>query len=78
MSNEGIINKEVGCDGNTTGTAETPDRAGEQEAEKRGKLACKSDDITSMPMQGASKDVMPGSKKKQGSGNRVQQRNRVK
>ncbi len=38
---------------------ETQDRAGEQEA----KLAHKSNDITRMPMQGASKEIPPGSKK---------------
>ena len=42
---------------------ETQDHVGEQEAEKRGKLACKNNDITKTPMQGASKDIMPGSKK---------------
>jgi hypothetical protein len=63
MFNKRIINKEIGCDGNTTGTAETQDCAGEQETEKRGKLACKSNDIIRTPMRGASKDITPGSKK---------------
>jgi hypothetical protein len=63
MSNKEIINKEIGCDGNTAGRAETQDCAGEQEAETRGKSACKSNDITRMPIQGASKDITPGSKK---------------
>jgi hypothetical protein len=63
MSNKGIINKEIGREGDTAGTVETQDRAGEQEAEKRGKSACKSNDITRTPMQGASKDITPGLKK---------------
>ncbi len=42
---------------------ETQDRTGEQEAEKRGKSSCKSNDITRMPMQGVSKDTNPRSKK---------------
>jgi hypothetical protein len=63
MSNKRIINKEIGCNGDTAGTAETQVPAVEQEAEKRGKLACKNNDITKTPMQGASKDIMPGSKK---------------
>ncbi len=63
MSNEGIINKEIGHDGDTAGTAETQDRAGEQKADTRGKSACKSNDITRTPMGGASKDITPGSKK---------------
>jgi hypothetical protein len=63
MSNKGIINKGIGCVSNTAGMAETQNCAGEQEAETRGKLACKSNDINRTPMQGTSKDTMPGSKK---------------
>jgi hypothetical protein len=63
MSNKEIINKETGHGGNTAGTAKTQDRTGEQEAEMRGKLACKSNDITRTLMQGASKDIMPVSMK---------------
>jgi hypothetical protein len=63
MSNRETINKEIGLNGDTAGTAETQDCAGEKEAETRGKLALKSDDITKMPMQGALKDITPSSKK---------------
>jgi hypothetical protein len=63
MSNEGIINTEKDRDGDTAGMAETQDHAGEQEAETRGKLARKCNDITRTPMQGASNNITPGSKK---------------
>ncbi len=63
MSNKGIIIKEIGHNGNTAGMAETQDHAGEQEAEKRGKLACKSNDITRMLMWVALKDITPSLKK---------------
>jgi hypothetical protein len=68
MSNKGIINKEIGPNGNTAGTAEIQDRAGEQEAEMKGKSACKSNDITRMLMRGALKDITPSPKENRGEG----------
>jgi hypothetical protein len=61
LSNNGIINEETGCNSYTAGTAETQDHTGEQEAETRGKLACKSNDITRTPIRGLLKDITPGS-----------------
>jgi hypothetical protein len=63
MSDEGTNNEELHCKSNVAGREDTPELTGGNEAEPRGKSACKSNKITSTPMRGRALAITPNAKK---------------